>query len=134
MMGPIGGSPDFDCSCTRTVATPGVASDVGLKEDDTDEEGDDREDRGVVNVVVPVIVLVEEGVDPEEELNEVVSDDEGRVASLTIKKSSKRSWEVLPAYSMVNTWEVTGRTGDWKSSWRYCVLPISLAVTLTGVP
>lgn len=130
-MEPIGSS-DFDFPCTKTVATPGVAPDVGLDEEDpcvaeNDEEGDDKEDCDVVDEVLAVVG----------ELDEVVRDDEGRIALLTKKKSRNNTelvWLLL--YSMVNTWEASGRTGDWKSNWRHCVLPVSdsLTVSLTGVP
>ena len=85
-MAPIG-SADFDFPCTRTVVTPGAAPDVGLDEEDfcveNDKRVDDREDWGVVDVVV--VTVPDEGRIGSEELDEVVIDDEGRVASLTMK-------------------------------------------------
>jgi hypothetical protein len=121
MMGPIG-SFDSAFPCTKTVATPGVAPNVGLDEEDSsvenDEAGDNTEDCGVVNEVVVV-----------ELRNEAVRADEGtlgRVPSLTIKASRSNAYFVRKSssYSMVNTWEALGRTGDWKNSWPHSVIPV----------
>jgi hypothetical protein len=116
IMGPIGSSDfEFPCTKTVTVATPGTVPDVGLNEEDCD-------------VVDKVLVVIED-------INEVV-DDKGGVALLTEKKSRNNRLVWLLLYSMVNTWEASGRMGDWKSSWRHCVLPVSdsLIASLTGVP
>ena len=67
MIGPIGSGIVFPC--TKSVATPGVAPDVGLDEEDSsvesdeedsveyDEEGDNTEVLGVVDGVVVVVKL-----------------------------------------------------------------------------
>ena len=69
----------------------------------------------------------------------MVRDDEGslgRVSLLTIKASRTNDlvFRGSEAYSMVNTWRVLGRTGDWKNSWPHTVVSVSLGVSLTGLP
>ena len=132
MMGPIGGFGIFS-PCTNSVAgLVGAAPNVGLDESEEDsveyDEGDNTGECGVVDGVV----VVELG-------NEMVRGDEGslgRVSSSTIKKSRDIASFVFQssAYLMVNTWEVLGRSGDWKNSSPHFVVAVRLDVSLTGVP
>ena len=136
MMGPIGSS-SIVFPCTKSVVTPGVAPNVGLDEEDTieyDEEGDNTGEFGVVDgVVVAELRNVVRN-------KEAVRDDEGtlwRLPSLTIKTSRDNAVKFARAsslYSMVNTWEVLGRTGDWKNSWPHFVVAVGSGVSLTEVP
>jgi hypothetical protein len=141
MMGPIG-SFGVVFPCTNSVAgLVGVAPDVELNEPEEDsnvengekdsveyDEGDNTGECGVVDGVV----VVELG-------NEMVRGDEGslgRVSSLTIKKSRDIASFVFEssAYSIVNTWEVLGRSGDWKNRSPHFVVAVRSDVSLTGVP
>jgi len=89
---------------------------------------------GVGGVVVVVELVEREAGSDEEELNDVLRDDAESVAESTIKKSRNNGSAWILVYMMVNTCEDSGRTGDWKNCWRYCVRPAGSALNLTGVP
>ena len=80
--------------------------------------------------------VVERGGDVDEELKEVVIDDAGRAGTLTKKESMPTGNGWIPAYSKVNTWESSRRSGDWKSTWLRRGPPIRIlgreTVTATG--
>jgi len=135
-IGPIRSS-EFDFPWTRTVVTAGVATDVGLDEEDVwiEDSNKDRvngEGWGVEDIVVLGLLFEKES---EKELKDVVRDDAGSEA-LSTKRKSRNNWSaaILPAYVIVNTCAALGRTGDEKNRCRYCQLSTFSGVNPTEAP